>query len=123
MTVRDLLARLADTDVIVYVELTPSAQIPVARTKLVTAAAGARFLRIGINASVPFPEVAPLLAHELQHALEIAVDTGVVDEGGVRRLFTRIGRARGDDRFETAAAQQVESVVRREVRGVTKIGG
>jgi hypothetical protein len=119
--VRDLLARLACTDVIVYVEFTASPQIPVARTKLVTTVPGARFLRIGINRRVSGPDVGAMLAHELQHALEIAEQDEVRDDEGVRRLFERIGRAVGVDRFETAAAIRVESVARTELRH--RIGG
>jgi hypothetical protein len=123
MTVRELIARLDDTDVIVHVELTGSAQIPIARTRLVAAVAGVRFLRIAINAGVPFGDIAPLLAHELQHVVEIAEEPGAATESGVRRLYQRIGRARGGDRYETDAAQRVEWTVRREMSRVTKIGG
>jgi hypothetical protein len=114
-TVRDLLARLAVTDVIVYVEQTGAADIPIARTKLVTASAGVRFLRIGIHAGVPFHDVPPVLAHELQHAVEIAEEPDVTDDEGMRRLYRRIGSTRGRDRFETDAAQDIEWRVRREL--------
>jgi hypothetical protein len=114
-TVRELLARIASTDVIVYVELTASALVPTARTKLVTSAGGVRFLRIGINASTPFRDVAPMLAHELQHAVEIAEAPEVTDDDGLRRLYGRIGRAGGRDQFETDAARDVEWIVRGEL--------
>jgi hypothetical protein len=121
MTVRDLLARLACTDVIVYIEMTAATDVPVARTKLVASSPGVRFLRIGINARLPFLDLAPMLAHELQHAVEIAEHDEVTDEAGMRRLFTRIGRARGGDRYETEAARDVEWIVRGELR--RRIGG
>ena len=114
-TVRDLLARLEVSDVIVYVEQSGSSEIPIARTKLVTASGGVRFLRIGIHASVPFHDVAPVLAHELQHALEIAEEPDVTDDDGVRRLYLRIGSSHGRDRYETEAAQEIEWRVRREL--------
>jgi hypothetical protein len=120
-TVRELLARLECTDVIVYVEMTGSTEIPVARTKLVASAPGVRFLRIGINATLSFNDLAPTLAHELQHAVEIAEDPDVTDDEAVRRLYRRIGRARGFDRYETEAARDVEWIVRGELR--RKIGG
>ena len=113
-TVRELLARLSDTDVIVYVEMTASPQIPTARTKLVTATASARFLRIGINSATPPFDVPALLAHELQHALEIAERPDVRDDEGVRRLYARIGHQHGIDSYETDAAWQVERTVRKE---------
>lgn len=114
--VRDLLDRLACTDVIVYVEFTASPQIPLARTKLVTTVPGARFLRIGISRRVSGPDVGAMLAHELQHAVEIAEAADVRDDDGVRRLFQRIGRAIGADEFETEAAGRVEAIVRAELR-------
>jgi hypothetical protein len=120
-TVRDLLARLTGSDVIVYVEMTGTPEIPTARTKLVTTAPGVRFLRIGISLTVPFNDLAPLLAHELQHAVEIAEHRDVTDDEGVRRLYDRIGRALGRDRFETDAAHDVERAVRAELR--RRIGG
>lgn len=116
VVVRQLLARLACTDVIVYVEITASPQIPRARTKLVAAVEGTRFLRIGINAGVALTDLAPLLAHELQHVLEIAERDEVRDEDAVRRLYRRIGRAGGADAFETDAALAVELIVRTELR-------
>ncbi len=115
-TIRGLMDRLAATDVIVYVEFTPSPEIELARTKLVTATPSARFLRIGLSVTLSPYERAPLLGHELQHALEIAEHADVRDDEGVRRLYERIGRCRGADRYETDAAGQVERRVRAEMR-------
>jgi hypothetical protein len=120
-TARALIARLGGTDAIVYVERTSSPQIPTARTKLVTAVRGARFIRIGISTMVPFADLGPYLAHELQHAVEIAERDDVRDENAVRHLYLKIGRARGGDRYETDAARDVEWAVRLELRA--KIGG
>jgi len=115
-TVRTLMDRLAATDVIVYVEITRSPQVPIARTKLVTATADVRFLRIGLNSVMAPPDVIPLIAHELQHALEIAEHAEVRDDAAVRRLFGAIGHQHGIDRFETDAAKRVERAVREELR-------
>jgi hypothetical protein len=114
--VRELIARLGCSDVIVYVEMTASPQIPRARTKLVTALPGVRFLRIGINMAMSGPDFAPLLGHELQHAVEIAERDEVRDEDAVRRLYREIGRAGPRDSFETDAALDVEWQVRLECR-------
>ena len=115
-TVRNLIARLEATDAIVYVEVTPSPHIPLARTKLVTATPSARFLRIGLRATLPPSDVTPLLAHELQHALEIAERPDIRDDAAVRDLYQRIGHQHGTDRFETDAAGAVERFVRQEIR-------
>jgi hypothetical protein len=115
-TVQGLLARLAATDVIVYVEITGASDVPTARTKLVTATPSVRFLRIGINAAQPVPDWPSLLAHELQHAVEIAEHSEVRDDPGVRRLYAAIGHQHGTDSYETEAAARVERLVRSELR-------
>src|SRR4051794_3844358 len=114
-TVRALLSRLAETDVIVYIEITSSPQVTVARTKLVTATPTARFLRIGISSTLRASEMPPLIAHELQHALEIAEQADVKDDAGVRRLYARIGHEHGIDNFETDAARAAERRAREEM--------
>ncbi len=119
--VRELVARLACSDVIVYVEITASPQIPTARTKLVSASPDVRFLRIGLHAGLPGGDLGPLLAHELQHAVEIAEHEEVRDEPALRRLYQCIGRLHGADSYETDAAQEVEALVRQELRH--RIGG
>jgi hypothetical protein len=116
MLVREMLARLECTDTIAYVEITASPQIPRARTKLVSASSGARFLRIGLNAGITNSDLVPLLAHELQHAIEIAERDEVRDDAGMRRLFREIGRGAGPDSFETQAALAMEQAVRVELR-------
>jgi hypothetical protein len=117
--VRELIARLGGSDVIVYVEMTASPQIPRARTKLVTAGPGVRFLRIGINMAMSGLDFGPLLGHELQHAVEIAERDEVRDDHAVRRLFREIGRAGPRDSFETEAALDAEYQVRLEYRRET----
>lgn len=115
-TVRDLLDRIAASDVIVYVELTAPAQVPIARTKLVAATPAARFLRVGINVALPMHDWAALLGHELQHAVEIAEHPDVRDDEGVRRLYASIGHQYGIDNYETDAAVTIERRVREELR-------
>ena len=56
-----------------------------------------------------------LLAHELQHAVELADAPEVRDDEGVRQLYRRIGSASDPDHFETAAARRIERAVRMEV--------
>ena len=119
-TVRELVARLNCTDAIVYVETIASPLVPTARTKLVATVASARFIRISINVAFGERDRMALLAHELQHAVEIAEQLDVRDDDGVRRLYAKIGRANGRDSFETDAARDVEWTVRSELRN--KIG-
>jgi hypothetical protein len=113
--VNELIEHLTRSDTFVYLELTASPEIPVARTKLVAASSGARFLRIAINVQTSPWDRLPLLAHELQHALEIADAPDVRDDAGLRRLYSKLGFSGGIDRFETAAARDVERRVRMEL--------
>ncbi len=117
--VNTLIGQLEATDIFVYVEVTSSPDIPLARTKLVAAAPGARFLRVTLNAQLAPWDRLPLLAHELQHALEIAGDADVRDDDGIRRLYQRVGFSGGTDKYETAAARNVERQVRVELARVT----
>ena len=114
-TVRDLIDRVDRSDVIVYVQMTGSPQVLSASTTLVTATEGRRYLRVLIHAGTPTWNRAQLLAHELQHVLEIASQPDVVSNDDLRSLYLRIGHANGKDRFETSDARNVEEKVRREI--------
>jgi hypothetical protein len=115
-TLKDLIDRIQLSDVIVYVQITGSPQIPTAATTLVATTPGRRYLRVLINAANPAWSRAQLLAHELQHVLEIASDPEVTSDEAVRKLYRRIGRSAGRiDHFETVAAQTVEAIVRKEM--------
>ena len=116
VTIRGLLERIARTDAIVYVEIMAAPGAVNARTKLVAAGPAARFLRVGIRATVQFPDLTPLLGHELQHAVEIAERPEIRDEDALRKLYAKIGRQVGLDSFETDEAHEVERRVRAEMR-------
>lgn len=113
-TVNQLIAELQQSDTIVYVELTGSPEIPRARTVLAAASPNVRFLRISINVLIPPMDRIPLLAHELQHATEIAGACDARDDDGIRELYKRIGVDGGRDRYETREATEVERRVRAE---------
>jgi hypothetical protein len=113
-TISALLRRLEASDQVVYIVYTDSPEIPTARTKLMAAAPGIRFLRIDLNARLAPWDRLPLLAHELQHAVELAEAPQVRSDADLRQLYERIGVSSGVDRFETAAARAVERRVRSE---------
>lgn len=114
-TVARLVDALAATDVIVVVELT-SDRFGLAGDLHYQATAGnVRYLRIRVSGAVqPWDQIA-ILAHELQHATEVAGDLDVKDAAGLAALMRRIGKATGRDRFETEAAVAVTRRVRLEV--------
>jgi hypothetical protein len=115
--VRALAAEIAASDLIVYVEIGPVDSHARATTEFVTATAHARFVRITLPALTPPTDLIPLLAHELQHAVEIAREPAVRDAASLRAHYARIGidpaAAHG---FETLQARVIERDVRREAR-------
>jgi hypothetical protein len=126
-TLRRLQAELEETDLIVLVSVTPRAPSLTSTnqdfhgsTRLMGKAGGHRYVSIWID-SQWFDESswrrrAALLAHEFQHALEIAADPSVVDQNSLAVCFTRIGREWATLRFETDAALDIETRVSRELR-------
>ena len=78
---------------------------------------GYRFLRVNLMPGEPEHRQLPLLAHELQHALEVLSDESAISLDGVAKLYERIGvRQPGVGIFETDAARRVQDTVYREVR-------
>jgi hypothetical protein len=120
---RALAAEIEARDVIVYVQMTRTLARSRAVTGLVTAAGGTRYIRITIGAVPHRDDLAALLAHELQHATEIARSPNVTDDAGLRRLYRAIGEERGaGNAFETAAARDVGARVRAELSHVRRTG-
>ncbi len=125
-TIRDLVDRLDRSDVIVHLERLTSPAPGIGGTlRFVGRAGGFRYVRIAIDTSRK-PHALALLAHELQHALEVAGDPHAVDEASFEALYRRIGRLcrRRTTRveFDTAAAQAVTQQVLDEVSGRTTAG-
>jgi hypothetical protein len=113
---RALVSELEGSDVIVYVQLAPDAAGGRAATQFVTSTGRDRFLRIAIGAMTPPFDRGALLAHELQHAVEIAREPDVRDDEGMRRLYLRIGEDRAArTTFETTAAREIGFRVRQEL--------
>jgi hypothetical protein len=78
---------------------------------------GYRFLRVNMPPGEPVHRQLPLLAHELQHALEVLSDESAISLDSVAQLYERIGvRRPGAGVFETDAARRVQDAVYREVR-------
>ena len=110
-TLRDLVAQLEQTATIVYIESgEPTPDRTPGRTRFVTTGAGGwRYLRISIDERRSNLDVMSLVAHELQHAVEIAQNPEVVDDASMVGLYQRIssvsGRGVGGSHwFETQAA-------------------
>jgi hypothetical protein len=115
-TIRAMLMRVEASDIILQLDTGLDFAVPYAVTRLVTSTPDFRYVRVSINPRLSPMRRLELLAHELQHVLEIADDPTVRTQDAMRDHFTKIGRReRHTGAFETEAAIKVESVVRAEV--------
>ncbi len=116
VTFARLYSRLQETDIILFVEpardLKPSLS---GRLVFISATPVVRYLRADIRADLPRTDMISTIAHEMQHALEIAEATFVRDESGMAALYRQIGRHDDVRMFETELAQVIARRVRREL--------
>jgi hypothetical protein len=74
------------------------------------------YLRITIDERARAPsEVGALLAHELHHAIDVAITPEVKDHRGFRQVFEDNGWKHSGG-YETSGAQAIERTVRQELR-------
>jgi hypothetical protein len=115
-TARNLADQIESEAVIVYVEINTSMPRGRGATRLAATTPLARFIRITLAPVAHPDDLAALLAHEMQHALEIARAPAVASSDDVRRLYRSIGEDRAATvAFETVAARQVGARVRQEL--------
>jgi hypothetical protein len=118
-TFRALASEVAATDVVVLVvtgRWDAQEGRGHANVRLIGAGANERFIRVWIDAwwRTRREQVA-LLAHELQHVLEIARAPDVRSTADVVALYRRIGQEVRDRGYETVAAQNVGAIVEAEL--------
>src|SRR5262245_59381254 len=95
-TVRSLVATLEQSDVIVHIESSKSLPYGIGGfTRFVASAGGYRYVRITISAELPPRQRSAILAHELQHACEVAASRAA-DTDSLRELFAHSGHRTGD---------------------------
>ena len=111
-----LLERLEQSDVYVYVEDVP--RLPSAlegRLLVLPPSHGFRYLRIQIaRRGTPNDSIA-VLGHELRHAIEVADEPEVLDTNSLIALYRRIGIDRGQNEYDTVAAQETGRRVLKEL--------
>jgi hypothetical protein len=120
-TFRELLRDIETTDLIVLIETGRWEQEEGrchASLRLQGATSETRFVRIWVDAWWRSRlDQAALLAHELQHALEIGLAPEVRTKGAVEAFYGRIGRESDHHRFETVAARRAGAAVCAELGG------
>ena len=119
-TFQELVDRLDQASGLVFVAsslcLTRGAQPRACLDHNIRITGGRRFLRANIHPTESGAKLLALIAHELQHALEILSDETIRSLEAVQQLYERIGTKVRSGVFETAAAQAVEDAVYREAR-------
>jgi len=118
-TFRRLVETLDASDVIVYIgpKFRREALAGYLAHRL-TAAGTLRYLKIALDINGPRDRVVALMAHELQHAVEVAVAPEVRDSERMVRLFERssLDNVCGGNCYETRAAIEVQETVFAELR-------
>jgi hypothetical protein len=109
-TVRALVARIMASDVVVFVACEDDPAVKTSgRLNFMTSAGGVRYVVIRLRPKRRTAAIA-MLAHELQHAAEIADTSSIVDEASLAREYSRIGyrsRSAHGLAFDTKAAVDV----------------
>jgi hypothetical protein len=125
-TFRHLVARLEESDVVVYLmfdrSLTPSMA---GHVSVMSAVGGRRYLRISIDRRTAGCQRLAILGHELQHAVEIAEAADAADQNTMAALYRRIGfrSANGrQDSFDSPLAIETGQQVRRETLAASAAG-
>ncbi len=113
-TFRRLAERLENLDVVVWVTTGFVSEAP-AKVAIVGAAHGWRLLRITISVQNVRNLLLAHLAHELQHAVEIATNPTVVDAATLQQDYWTHGNQVGQNGWCTSAAQKVRAAVAFEV--------
>src|SRR5262245_16148840 len=117
-----LLDRISEANGIVYVEFghCAFAHLNGCLLPFVVPTTGGRYLRIVVTPDrtrVDHDGLIALLAHELQHALEVLVHPEVVDLDSMLAMYARIGRPlSGRSGYETSEAHAVQNGVAFELR-------
>ena len=124
-TFRSLIATLAGTDVIVYIESRIVREGLLGSTSHRVVVSGPyRYVRVAIDPQGPDQRRIPVIAHELQHAIEIAQAPEVGRSETADRLFARIGFRFGCSKpgcYETKGAITVERIVRDELNAAEDV--
>jgi hypothetical protein len=119
-TFRGLLDRLVRSDIIVHVTRQPYMRVSLeGQLNFVTTAGGRRYLRVRVAGRLPPRRLTAIIAHELQHAVEIADDEAIVDATTLACAYQRLAHRGaihhdGTLEFETRTAIDVGARVWRE---------
>jgi hypothetical protein len=121
-TLRALVDKVEAAPILVFIEgdIRMPARIG-ARLNFVTSVNGMRYVRVDIDCTLSPRRQMALLAHELQHALEIGERTDIQDAEGMELLYEEIGFQSFENgshkSYETEAAKAIQRAVDDELGG------
>jgi len=123
-TFRSLVASLDRSDVIVYIEpKTTRENLGAYLAHQIISRGGYRYLQIAVPILGSETRLVTLIAHELQHAVEVAQAPDAIDSASMEQLFDRLAVRFGCDGStcsETQAAKDVEHAVGEELKGARR---
>ncbi len=112
-----LVDALQETDVVAYVDsdLKPLGDVW-GHVAFISKTSRCRYVRIAITAHVNLAQAAALLAHELQHVLEIASHPEVVDDATLSEMYLRYGKkSRYENSYDSVEAMEMGTRVAAEI--------
>ncbi len=115
-SMRALVEELGRSDVVVYVDMDPNEVSRLEgslRFRAVTPET--RYVRVWLQPRRCDEALMPLLAHELQHAVEVARAADVRTARAFQALYTVVGTSHTAGHYETRAAQEMTERVRQEL--------
>jgi hypothetical protein len=119
-TTRDLVARIEQGDVVVYLDLERKLGPGVAACVTWMAATPARrYVRVSLRADLRPTDAVAMLAHELQHVVEVIEHPDVRSGADLAALYERIGHRTGwtGRAWDTVAALRAGHLARTEASG------
>lgn len=127
-TLRALVSRLEESDVVVYLQSEPYASSGLAgRLSFLSVVSGVRYVVVHVTSLPSTVQQVAMVAHELQHAVEVAERPEIVDGASMFREYMRIGYVKGSTwsgvAVDTRAAIEVEGQVTNELRSTLKLAG
>lgn len=125
-TLRALTERVERGDVVVYLEVAHTLDPDMAAcVTWMAAVPGARYVRVSMRPNLPTSEAIAMLAHELQHVVEVIDHPEVESAAGLAALYQRIGHRTGytGRTWDTVAALRAGDLARVDmVRGAAASG-
>jgi hypothetical protein len=113
---RELVDEIGRSDVVVYVDLDANEPGSLEGSLQFRAATpDIRYVRVWLQPRRTDEVLMPVLAHELQHAAEVARAAEVRSAESFRAMYAAVGKSANPGHYETEAAQRVGARVRREL--------